>query len=98
MASFEAKAFKAEDINGGLKFDDGSGITPEAINAPIEAALLMQALAQNQPRMETDNNNKAFYVKIENNQFVFVNFALADEYVANIAANMTLMNEGGMSQ
>lgn len=47
MANFEPKEFNASDINGGQKFNAGDGITPEAINAPIESALLMQKIAKN---------------------------------------------------
>lgn len=49
MASFSPKKFNATDINGGVKYENGDGITPNAINAPIESALYVQTLATNQP-------------------------------------------------
>lgn len=47
MANFEPKEFNASDINGGQKFRNGDGISAEAINAPIESALLMQEKVKN---------------------------------------------------
>lgn len=49
MADFQAKPINISDINGGQKYENGSGINSNAINAPIEAALFMQSLATNQP-------------------------------------------------
>ena len=71
MANFEPKTFNASDINGGQKFRNGDGITPEAINAPIESALLMQELATTQPQYIENGGSPS--VTIENGQFVFAN-------------------------
>lgn len=71
MANFERKTFNANDINGGQKFNNGDGISAEAINAPIESALLMQGLATTQPRYSENGGSPS--VTIENGQFVFTN-------------------------
>ena len=42
MANFTPKMLEASDINGGQRFKAGDGVTPEAINGPIEAVLNMQ--------------------------------------------------------
>lgn len=65
MAEFEPKTFNKADINGGQKFNNGDGIGVEAINAPIEASLLLQALAVNQPNIENANNIGTPSVSIE---------------------------------
>lgn len=49
MADFQAKPINISDINGGQKYENGSGINSNAINSPIEAALFMQSLGTNQP-------------------------------------------------
>lgn len=71
MANFEPKTFNASDINGGQKFNAGDGITTDAINAPIESALLMQELATTQPQYIENGGSPS--VTIENGQFVFAN-------------------------
>ena len=71
MANFEPKEFNASDINGGQKFRNGDGISAEAINAPIESALLMQELATTQPQYIENGGSPS--VTIENGQFVFAN-------------------------
>ena len=49
MAQFMPKKLNATTINSGQRFSAGDGVTPDAINGPIEASLYMQALATNQP-------------------------------------------------
>lgn len=71
MANFEPKKFNASDINGGQKFNNGDGISAEAINAPIESALLMQGLATTQPRYSENGGSPS--VTIKDGQFVFAN-------------------------
>lgn len=64
MAKFQAKPFKLEDINNGNQFEK-EGITPNAINAPIEASALMQSLATNQPNNSEVANVGTPKVEIE---------------------------------
>lgn len=45
MAQFEAKLLNANEINGGQRYQNGDIVDADAINAPIEAALLIQSLA-----------------------------------------------------
>lgn len=45
MAQFEAKLLSPTDINGGEQYKNGDIVDANAINAPIEAALLIQSLA-----------------------------------------------------
>lgn len=49
MAKFTPQTFNINDINNGEKFKPRDGVTPQAINAPIEAAAFVQALATNPP-------------------------------------------------
>lgn len=65
MAEFQAKTFNKNEINGGQRFNEGDGISAGAINAPIEASLLMQSLATNQPNIEKANNVGTPNVSIE---------------------------------
>lgn len=51
MAKFEPKNFDIEQINNGNRYNDGDAISNEAINAPIEAAALLQSLATNAPNI-----------------------------------------------
>ena len=46
---FQPQKFDINSINNGNKFTLSDGIAPEAVNAPIESAAYMQALATNQP-------------------------------------------------
>ena len=86
MEKFTPKTFTASDINGGNKFEDGDFVSPSAINAPIEAALLLQALATNAPVVETDST-KTPKVLIRNNTFVFKNLGSGE---ANIEVDSYL--------
>lgn len=52
---FQPNTFDIDDINNGDKFTAQDGITPEAINAPIESALFMQKLGTNQPDVSEAN-------------------------------------------
>ena len=56
MANFTPNKFDINSINGGQRFVDGDGITPDAINAPIESALFMQSLATKAPDISEANN------------------------------------------
>ena len=47
MADFVPRKFAATSINNGQRFNAKDGVTANAINAPIEAALLMQKLVEN---------------------------------------------------
>ncbi len=49
MAEFSPKTFDYKNINNGQRYQDGDSVSAEAINAPIEAAALLQNLATNQP-------------------------------------------------
>ena len=55
MASFTPSTFDISSINGGQRFEEGDGITAEATNAPIEAALYAQSLATNAPDVSEAN-------------------------------------------
>lgn len=46
---FTPKTFSSNSINSGYRYENGDVPTADAINAPIEAALLLQSLATNQP-------------------------------------------------
>ena len=52
---FNPQLFDINSINNGERFVEGDGVTPDAINAPIEAAAMMQSLANNPPDV-TDAN------------------------------------------
>lgn len=64
MASFEPKKIDLSKINDGQKYGYG-GISPEAINAPIEASAWVQSLATNQPIVENNDNGGTPNVTIE---------------------------------
>lgn len=49
MAKFNPQTFDVNKINSGERFVAGDSVTPEAINAPIEASAFMQSLATNAP-------------------------------------------------
>lgn len=49
MAKFTPKEIDLSQINGGNQFENGDRITPESVNAPIEASAFVQALAKNAP-------------------------------------------------
>jgi hypothetical protein len=49
MANLEPKKIVLSEINNGQQFEEGDGIQPNAINAPIQASAYAQALATNQP-------------------------------------------------
>lgn len=83
MAKFEAKEFNLSDINGGNKYVNGDAVTPDAINAPIEAAALVQSLAKNQPEVVNNEGEAVLYPTVEirykdNGEpyFVFTNLGL----------------------
>ena len=46
MAQFEPKKLNIGEINGGNRFNNGDGVSAEAINAPIEAALYAEEIAK----------------------------------------------------
>ncbi len=58
---FKPQTFDINAINKGDKFTLSDGISPEAVNAPIEAAAYVQALATNEP-----NNSEAGLVGVPN--------------------------------
>lgn len=43
MASFTPKEIDLSQINGGQRYENGDGVTPETLNAPIEAIAYVQA-------------------------------------------------------
>lgn len=49
MATFEAKKINAQEINNGNKYENGDIVDANAINAPIETALYVKKLVENQP-------------------------------------------------
>lgn len=49
MATLTPKKIVLSNINGGKQYAEGEVVTPDAINAPIEASAYAQALATNQP-------------------------------------------------
>ena len=46
MANFEPKKLDLDDINGGIRFTGSDGITPNAINDPIEAVAYSQTVVE----------------------------------------------------
>lgn len=72
---FTPQPLNLQNINNGKRFENGDGITPEAINAPIEAAALLQDLATNKPISR--GNGRDISIKIEDNTFVFENLKTA---------------------
>lgn len=82
MANFEPKKIDISSINGGQRYENGQGIDANAINAPIEAGLLLQQLATNQPILE--ENGGEVNVVIENAetnpQFKFQNLKRQQEF------------------
>ena len=76
MANFSPQTFNIENINNGNKFEIGDAIPPEAVNAPIEAAALLQMLAQSIPIMR-EYDSRDVRVEIENGAFVFYNLGSA---------------------
>lgn len=82
MATFSPKKIDLTSINNGLQFESGDGISPEAINAPIEASAFIQSLAENKPY--TFSNGGEVSVSIgetpeETPVFVFENLASEQE-------------------
>lgn len=73
MAQFEAKTFDKEDINNGEKYQNGDVVDANAINAPIEVALLIQSLATSPIDLSDANTNGDATVSIlnENGQWKF---------------------------
>ncbi len=65
MENFVPQTFSASDINDGARYQNGDIVSAEAINAPIEAALLMQSLASNTPVVETISTSAEPTVTIE---------------------------------
>lgn len=56
MAEFTPKKIDLLSINNGRRFEVGDGVTPDAVNGPIEAAAWVQALATTQPNVENIDN------------------------------------------
>ena len=73
MAQFEAKTFNPSDINYGQRYQNGDIVDADAINAPIEAALLIQSLATSAVDVSDANTNGDVSVEIVKvgNQFKF---------------------------
>lgn len=46
MANFEPKKLDLDDINGGIRFTESDGVTPNAINDPIEAVAYAQTVVE----------------------------------------------------
>ena len=65
MSSFEPKRLDVSKINGGEKFAAHDGVTPNAINDPIEAVAWMQKLVETPPDMSEANNVGTASVTIE---------------------------------
>ena len=64
MANFSPADFNVEDINYGQKYEDGNVVNATAINAPIEAVLLMKTLFTNTPEV-VENGGTTPSVTIE---------------------------------
>jgi hypothetical protein len=77
MASFTPKKIDLSKINNGQKYEVGDGISSDAINAPIEAAALLQSLATNPPDYSQAGNIGTPIVEIggteDSPKFVFKN-------------------------
>jgi hypothetical protein len=73
MAQFEAKTFNPSDINYGQRYQNGDIVDANAINAPIEAALLIQSLATSDIDLSDADTNGVASVTIvqQNGQFKF---------------------------
>jgi hypothetical protein len=57
MANFTPKKIDLSKINGGNRYEDGSGVRPSTFNDPIEASAYAQALATNQPLFIQNGGN-----------------------------------------
>lgn len=55
MANFTPKKIVLTNINSGIEYEDGDGISASALNAPIEASAYVQALATNTPDVSRAN-------------------------------------------
>jgi hypothetical protein len=77
MASFTPKKIDLSKINNGQKYEVGDGISSDAINAPIEAAALLQSLATNPPDYSQAGNIGTPIIEIggteDSPKFVFKN-------------------------
>ena len=62
---FSPSKIDINTINEGNRFEPGDGVTPDAINGPIEAAAYVQALGTNQPDVTSANNVGTPTVSIE---------------------------------
>lgn len=58
MANFTPKKIDLSKINGGNRYEDGSGVRPSTFNDPIEASAYAQALATNQPLFSQKEGGK----------------------------------------
>lgn len=56
MADLTPKKIVLSEINDGKQYENGDGVQPNAINAPIQASAYAQALATNQPNIENIGN------------------------------------------
>ena len=65
MANLEPRKIVLSDINGGRRYEPGDGVTPAAINGPIEAAAYAQSLATNAPDNSEANKVGVPSVEIE---------------------------------
>ena len=62
MEYLKPKKIVLSEINNGLKYENGNGVQPNAINSPIEAAAYAQALATNQPIYEENGGEPAISI------------------------------------
>lgn len=68
MANFEPKKLDLEDINGGIRFTESDGVTPNAINDPIEAVAYAQTVVEH--LTDTPDNSEINGVGSPNVSFV----------------------------
>lgn len=82
MATFSPKKIDLNAINNGVQFNNGDGISAEAINAPIEASAFAQALATNKPRVVNDDGELSIDIEESTDGtpvFVFENLVSQNE-------------------
>lgn len=72
MANFSPADFNVEDINLGQKYEDGNIVNATAINAPIEAVLLMKTLFTNTPEVVENGGTPSVAIVQEGDNFKLV--------------------------
>lgn len=77
---FKPQTFDINSINGGDKFNLGDGISPEAVNAPIEAAAFIQGVHEK----HSFEIGLLFSIAEQTNQFYKA--TVEDEFVSRVTA------------